>query len=259
MNGSIEVLAWDQNSVEIVGTKYASTEQVLKAMKIDISGSEDYLRIRTIAPSGYRSNHGAKYILRVPKRIEIERIASSNGRVQVDGIEGTARLRTSNGTVRALRLRGPLEVETSNGSVELTSHFGPAVVRTSNGAIRADGIRGHFEATTSNGSINATLADPEPGRPVRLESSNGSITLAMEVLRNNDIRANTSNSSITVRLPSPLQAYLKARTSNSSVTTDYDVTMKGTNSKHSVEGNIGSGGPMIDLQTSNGSIRVLKM
>jgi hypothetical protein len=259
MNGSVEVLAWDQNNVEITGTKYASTEQVLKAMKIDIAASGDYVRVRTVAPSGYRSGHGARYVIRVPRRVEIERIASSNGRIQVDGIEGSARLRTSNGTVRALRLRGALEVETSNATVEVTSHSGPAVVRTSNGAVRADGVRGHFEATTSNGSITANLADPEPGRPVRLASSNGSITLTMEALRQNDIRANTSNSSITVRLPSQLQANLKARTSNSSITTDYDVTMKGSNSKTSLEGNIGSGGPIIDLETSNGSIRVLKM
>ena len=259
MNGSVEVSAWDQNSVEVAGTKYASSEQVLRAMKVDIVASGDYVRIRTIGPSGYRSGHGARYVIRVPRRTEIERITTSNGRIQVDGIEGSARLRTSNGTVRALRLRGPLEVETSNGTVELTSHSGPAVVRTSNGAIRADGVRGHFEATTSNGSITANLTDPEAGRPVRLESSNGSITLTMDALHNNDIRAVTSNSSITLRLPTQVQAYLKAKTSNSSITTEYDVATKGSNSKNSIEGNIGSGGPMIDLSTSNGSIRVLKM
>jgi DUF4097 and DUF4098 domain-containing protein YvlB len=149
-------------------------------------------------------------------------------------------------------------VETSNGGVELNAHNGPAVVYTSNGQIRADEVRGAFEARTSNGSINATLKDPEPGKPVKLESSNGSITIALETLRG-DVRATTSNSSITLKVPPSINAQLKARTSNSSIHTDFDVNVRGTISKNSIDGTIGSGGPVIDLTTSNGSIRVQRL
>ncbi len=259
-NGSIEIIGWERDVAEITGTKYASTEQVLKAMKIDIGGTADTLRIRTVGPSGHRGNHGAKYVLRVPFRTELERIGSSNGSIRVEGIEGTSKLRTSNGSVRVMRVKGVLDAETSNGSVDLNDHAGAATIRTSNGAVRADGVRGYFEATTSNGSITARLSDPEAGRPVKLDSSNGSITLTMDAIRNNDIRATTSNSSITLRLPSSLAANLRAQTSHSSVTTDFDVNVKaGRLSKDHVEGVIGSGGPLIDLSTSNGSIRVLRM
>lgn len=259
LNGSVEILGWDKDVVEITGVKYASTEQVLKAMKIDVVAPGDFVRIRTVSPSGHRGNHGARYFLRVPRRIEIERIASSNGRITVEGVEGSARLRTSNGSVKTNRLTGALEVETSNGGVELFAHNGPATVRTSNGGIRAEDIRGYFEATTSNGSITAHLSDPEPGRPVKLDSSNGSITLTMEAIRNNDIRVSTSNSSITLRLPPQLQAQLKAHTSNSSIHTDFDVTSRGTMSKNHIEGTIGAGGPVIDVSTSNGTIRIQKL
>jgi len=34
--------------------------------------------------------------------------------------------------------------------------------------------------------------------------------------------------------------------------------LRGEISKHNIEGSIGSGGPLIDLSTSNGSIRILK-
>jgi hypothetical protein len=258
LNGSVEILGWDRSTVEITGTKYASTEQVLQAMRIDVVAPGDFVRIRTVSPSGHRGNHGARYVLRVPRRVELERITTSNGRITVDDIEGVARLRTSNGAVKTNRLTGALEIETSNGSVDLVEHSGPATVRTSNGAVRAEGVRGHFDATTSNGSINARLTDPEPGRAVKLDSSNGTITLTMEALRNNDIFATTSNSSITLRLPPQAQAQLKARTSNSSINTDFDVTTR-TISKHSLEGTIGAGGPMIDVSTSNGSIRIQKL
>lgn len=259
MNGSVEIYGWDENKVEITGTKYARSEQVLQALKIDIVATSDSVRIRTVPPSGHRGGMGARYVIRVPRKIEIDRVASSNGRVHLEGVDATARLRTSNGSVRILRVKGAVEVDTSNGSVELTEHVGSAVLHTSNGAIRADGVRGQFEASTSNGSITANISDPEPSRPVKLDTSNGSINLTMAAIRGNDIHATTSNSSITVKLPANIGAQLKARTSNSSVSTEFDTAVKGTISKNLIEGVIGSGGPIIDLTSSNGAIRVLRM
>jgi len=259
LNGTVEVTGWDQNKVEITGSKYASSEGLLSAIKIDVVSTPDAVRIRTIPPSGHRGGMGARYTLHVPRQTEIERIVSSNGKIQIDDVESAARLKTSNGSVRVNRTKGNLEVETSNASVELNGHSGSAVVHTSNGSVRAEQVKGYFEATTSNASINARVTDPEPGRPIKLESSNGSITVAFDSLRNNDIRATTSNSSITLRLPSATGAQLRAKTSNSSITTEFDVNMRGALSKNSMEGTIGSGGPNIELATSNGSIRIQKI
>jgi DUF4097 and DUF4098 domain-containing protein YvlB len=257
----VEILGWGQDTIDISGTKYASTEPVIKALKIDIVASPEGIRIRTIPPTGHRANWGAKFVIRVPRRVELERIASSNGSVRVEDVEGSARLRTSNGAVRISRVNGPVEVETSNGGVEVAEHNGSLIARTSNGAIRADNVRGLFEATTSNGSINARLADPQPGKPIKLGSSNGSVTLAMDTLKDNDVRITTSNSSITLKLPASAKGLLKANTSNSHVTTDFDITIRsGQLSKAHVEGAINGGaGPTFDLSTSNGGIRVLKL
>jgi DUF4097 and DUF4098 domain-containing protein YvlB len=260
-NGSIEILGWDQNTIDISGTKYASTEAVIKALKIDIVSSPDSVRIRTVPPTGHRGNWGAKYVIRLPRKVELERIASSNGGIRIEDLDGSARLRTSNGNIRITRLNGPVEVETSNGGVEVMEHNGSLVAKTSNGGIRADNVRGLFEATTSNGSINARLADPQPGKPVKLDSSNGSVTLTMDAVRENDVRITTSNSSITLKLPASARGLLKANTSNSNVTTDFDVNIRsGQLSKSHVEGQLNGGtGPTFDLSTSNGTIRILKL
>jgi Putative adhesin len=258
-NGSIEIIGWEKSTVEITGSKYASTEPAMKAMKIDIISEPDSLRIRTVVPSGHRGNYGARYVLRVPHQVELDRIVSSNGTIRLDSLEGSARVRTSNGTVRVLKLKGAAEIETSNGAVEVTDHSGPVIARTSNGAIRADGVKGQFEATTSNGSISARLADPEPGKAVKLSSSNGSINLTMDTVRQNDIRASTSNSSITVKLPASAKGQVKAHTSNSSVETDFEIAVQGKISKSHIEGVMNGGGPIIDLTTSNGSIKLLKL
>jgi hypothetical protein len=75
-----------------------------------------------------------------------------------------------------------------------------------------------------------------------------------------EVHADTSNSSITVRLPSSAGATVRAHTTNSSIDTDFDVSVHGGMiSKHRLEGTIGSGGPLLDLGTSNGSIKILRL
>jgi DUF4097 and DUF4098 domain-containing protein YvlB len=257
-NGSVEITGWDQDSVDISGTKYAPNQDLLDALKVDVVSASDSIRIRSVRPNERRGNMGVKYVISVPRKTLLERVISSNGSVRVQQLEGNVRVKTSNGSVRIASLKGDLDVNTSNGSVELNEFSGGAVLHTTNGSINAQGVRGFFDATTSNGSIDAHIARPSGGRPVRASSTNGKITLALDELTT-DIQASTSNSGITVKLPGAVNARLKAHTSNSNVHTDFDVAVKGTISKNNMDGTIGSGGPVVDLSTSNGAIRIQKM
>jgi hypothetical protein len=72
------------------------------------------------------------------------------------------------------------------------------------------------------------------------------------------VRAHTSNSSITLHLPGEVNASLSAGTSNSSIVSDFEMRTRGEISKHHIAGSIGNGGPLIDLSTSNGQIRILR-
>lgn len=256
LNGSIEISTWEKNSVEINGTKYARSEQGLKDVKIDVVPTANSVQVRTVVSFGTR-NAGARYSIRVPHRIQLDRVVSSNGSIRIEDVEGLASLRSSNGSIRAWRVTGQLQAQTSNGSVEASGQTGPANLHTSNGSIRVEMNKGALEATTSNGSITARLTQPDTDQPVRLESSNGHIDLSLDAVR--DVRASTSNSSIVVRMPGAAAARVRARTSNSPITTDFDVLTRGMISKHTLEGTLGAGGPLIDLSTSNGSIKLLKL
>ena len=258
-NGSIEISGWDQPKVDISGTKYAPSPEMLEALKVEVDRSSDSLNIRAIRPSSTRGNMGVKFVIKVPRLAKLERIVSSNGSVRLFDADGSARIKTSNGTVRAQNLKGTLDVQTSNGSIEVLQIAGPVTLRTSNGRVRAEDVRGAIEATTSNGSINVKLTETEPGRTIRLETSNGGVDLTLPRNVRNDVRVVTSNSGITVHAPADLNARLSARTSNASITSDLDVSRQGEKVKGRLEGTIGSGGSLLDLHTSNGSIRLLKM
>lgn len=215
-NGGIDISGWDQNTVEISGTKYASSPDRLKDLRVEISHTQDLVAIRTIPPVEHWGNSGVRYSIRVPRRTELARIASSNGGLHVDSIDAAARLHTSNGGIRGNGITGSLDIETSNGRIELTDLSGPVTARTSNGAV----------------------------------------DLTLDAVR--EVRASTSNGAITLRFPATLAASLRAHTTNGAIHSDFDVTTHGLISKHSLEGAIGAGGPLLDLSTSNGSIRLLR-
>jgi DUF4097 and DUF4098 domain-containing protein YvlB len=255
-NGSVEITGWDRSNVDITGTKYASSEDLLEQVKIEAVPQGDEIRIRAIRPTGRFGNCGATFSIRLPRNVTLERIESSNGGIRVEQVEGRARLRTSNGSIRTFGLKGDLEATTSNASIELEKHDGSATLRTSNGRIRANGVKGYLDATTSNASIDGQVSAPERGRPLRLLTSNGSINFEMSGLKDNDIRCETSNASINLHLPAQVNTEVRASTSNGNITSDFEMRTRPVG-KHRLEGTIGSGGTgLIELRTSNGNVRL---
>lgn len=256
-NGSVEIVGSDGAGVEVSGTKYARDEDRMRGIRIDVDESGGTLRVRAIRPVENNCNCGVKFSLRVPRQVKLEEIVTSNGSMRVEGIEGPVRLKTSNGSIKVFRVSGDVNAKTSNASVDLIDTKGAAVLVTTNGRIKADGVRGSFDAQTSNASVDATIAELEPGRPVRVSSSNGSLNLQFDKWNSNSLRATTSNASINLRMPPGVNAELRASTSNGNVTSDYELAAS-QSSKTRLSGRLGSGGPLLDLSTTNGNVRIVR-
>ncbi len=239
-NGSVDIAGWDREEVEITGVKYARTEALRDAVKIDIQHSESAVSIRTVAPSDFHNGAGARYIIRVPRRVTLDRVTSSNGKLHASDIDGPVHLRTSNGAVEITQVNGDANAQTSNGSVEANGVKGSAHLHTTNGHVKAEGITGAIDASSSNGSLTLTLSD----------------TLK------NDVVAKTSNASITVRFPSHAAARVRASTSNGKISSEFDDLRGDHEDRHHMEGLVNGGSnssPLVDLSTSNGSIRFEKL
>jgi hypothetical protein len=254
-NGAIEIEGAAGNQVEISGAKYASSEDARNAIKIDIHHTDDSVEIRAIKPSGRQGNMGAKFTLRVPRTAEVDRVTTSNGSIQVRDVARAAHLKSSNGSIKVTNVSGSVDAHTSNAAINIESLDGAATLKTSNGHIHVERIAGSLEAETSNSGIVAQM-DSTPSTPIKLNTSNGPIELTMSKPPQSDIRAETRNGSITLHLPSGTNGKVTADTSNSTVSCDFDVN--GDNSKGHLHGAIGSGGHNIELNTSNGHIRIAK-
>lgn len=235
-NGSVEVRSWDQNKVDISGTKYANSTALRDAIKIEASATPGLVSVRAVRPPEHHGSMGVKFVVRVPRDITLDRVTSSNGGVKVESVNGAVHAHTSNGGVQLTQVHGDMDVTTSNGGIELNDATGNMVLRTSNGHIQAEHVSG----------------------PVSADSSNGSITIAFNVPPKNDVHASTSNSSIEVSMPDASAVRVRANTSNGSISSDWDLSAQGEKTKNHLEGSIHGGGALLDLETSNGSIKLVK-
>jgi hypothetical protein len=258
-NGAVELSGWDQDTVDVSGSKYGPSQEAAEALEVAVSNTPDSIDIRVVRPSDFRGNRGARFSIRMPRKALLDRITTSNGSIQVLDGAGPARFRTSNGAVRIQSFDGSLDARTSNGAIEVINVAGEVTARTSNGRIRAENLKGRLEASTSNGSITATLAPAQMDRSLRLETSNGGVDVTLPPDFANGVRAGSSNGPITLHMPYQVNARVIARTSNSSITSDFEVKIQGDVGKNNMDGTIGNGGPLFDLSTSNAPIRLLKM
>lgn len=122
---------------------------------------------------------------------------------------------------------------TVNGDVEIRDLDADVDARTVNGGVEVS-TRGMAEASTVNGSIRATMGRA-PDRPVKFRTVNGAIELD---------------------LPDDAAVDVDAEWVNGGLETDLPVALTGRISRRHLRGRIGDGGPLMELSTVNGSIRI---
>jgi hypothetical protein len=128
-------------------------------------------------------------------------------------------------------------------------HF---VGRTVNGGISAEGIRGRAEAHTVNGEIEVEAAGLTTA-----ETVNGSINASVgEAGWKDPLKLKTVNGAIKVSLPGETAADVEAATVNGDIETDFPLTVKGKFGRRRIQGSIGGGGPLLELESVNGGIKL---
>jgi DUF4097 and DUF4098 domain-containing protein YvlB len=123
-----------------------------------------------------------------------------------------------------------VELETSNGSVELEGVEGSGSLETSNGKIALENAKGDFRLRSSNGKLEMQDVTGE----VDADTSNGSISYNGEITAGGDNRLISSNGSIDVVLQGTPSVSLDASTSNGNIDCDLEISATTTGDKHLV-------------------------
>lgn len=121
---------------------------------------------------------------------------------------------------------------------------------TVNGDVDIRGLASRVDATTVNGSIEI-----ETRGSARATTVNGGITARMGRI-DSSVEFTTVNGSVDLTLPGSTHADVEMSTVNGSIETDFPITVRGRWGPRSARGEIGDGGPMLEVTTVNGSIRL---
>jgi DUF4097 and DUF4098 domain-containing protein YvlB len=162
VNGTVTIVAWDQENVRIGAEKAANNEKALESIEVEIDGEGDWVEVKTRLPrsrSFFGSGGKVDYFVQIPARATIQ-VETVNGKLEVEGIQGQVRASTVNGSVHIFDVSGEVESSTVNGSIEATYIEVDAKGRhrfsTTNGSVTLrlpTDASGEFEARTVNGSI----------------------------------------------------------------------------------------------------------
>ncbi len=127
-------------------------------------------------------------------------------------------------------------IELVNGSIDIDGVEGNVKASSINGRVTARGLMGEAKLSTINGPLEATFTQLVESQPISLGSVNGNVTLI---------------------IPSNANAAIRAGTVHGGISSDFSIPVKhGEYVGHSMDGQIGTGGPRIKLGNVNGSIRI---
>jgi DUF4097 and DUF4098 domain-containing protein YvlB len=210
------------------------------------------------------------------------RIVNTNGRIDVEGVDGpTVEIRAeriargaSEAAARELLPRIVIKDDSTPARVSLETERMSGImigagfevryhvrapknavinVTNTNGQVAVNGLTGTIVAHTTNGGVKGTnLAGGVDAR-----STNGGVSIEMASIGPERISLETTNGGVTLMLPEKAKATVSASCTNGGITVgaldNFEVTEK---SRRHLEGRLNGGGTAIDLQTTNGGIRV---
>ncbi len=218
LNGSVSIETWNRDEVDIRAEKSVrGRRDNLDKIKIEIESGSNRILVNTVFPK-IRSFRGkVRYEIRVPEGLQLEKIRSVNGNIDIHGPVTDVR------------------ATTTNGNITISEASGQLVFSTTNGKVNAKDIHGEISARSTNGSIN--LEVDSISDEVMARTTNGGISLTID----------SKN----------IDADIEARTTNGRINIDFPVTIQGGQiSKRRLDGRIGDGGPLISLKTTNGSVKI---
>ena len=213
------------------------------------------------------TNMDARYTVRLPKRFNVD-LRTGGGAIAVSGLNGEIKAKTSGGDLKFAQLEGPIDGKTSGGGIEMSSCTGETSINTSGGSIDVKSGRGRLDARTSGGSIavHQYVGDTDvktSGGKLSLENISGKITgrtsagsidvsLVDPVA---DINLDSSAGSIEVAVPPKAGFDVDAKTSMGKIRTEIPMlAMKSDDDR--LQGTLNGGGKALVLRASVGSITI---
>ena len=210
------------------------------------------------------------------------RSETSSGEQTIEGIQGPLDASSGSGNLQISHINGDTHVSSGSGDVSLRDIRGSVHVKAGTGTIRAATIN-RAKPSSSKKKFALTLTD-NPGQTVAvlladslnagmeiitgsgdvevddlagsLEVTTGSGAIRVSGNPTADWHLDTGSGMVRMQVPESANFALAAHTSSGSIETADTIAIRGDRSPHDLRGQVGKGGPTVELKTGSGNIEI---
>lgn len=243
--GDIIIRAWDRNEVRIVA-EHSDRERV------DVSTTQSVLRVRTRGSSGIARS--VDVTVTVPKWMPVA-VEGNYGDVTVEGTQADVSVQTVRGDVNVHGGGGIISLRSVEGDVVLEAAKARVTVNGINRGVRVADVEGEITAETVNGDIDLVRVR---SAAVDAASINGSVLYDGTVVDGGRYRLSTHNGAINMAIAETANATIDVRTYGGGFRTNLAAKPTETRAGRRYELTLGKGSAQVDLESFQGSVRVLK-
>ncbi len=127
-----------------------------------------------------------------------------------------------------------LDLKAHNGGISISDVRGRLAFLTENGGVSLKRLAGDVRGSTTNGGVQIELTGKTWDGP--------------------QLEATTTNGGVSVALPEGFSAHVRAETVNGGMQSAFPVVLSGKLSPRELDFNLGGGGPLIHVSTTNGGV-----
>jgi hypothetical protein len=276
--GDIEVLPGDGNRItlDVKKTIRAANQSEADRLSsgsvysISNAGPDEGMKYRIAASSNRRFK--TSLTIHVPSH-SIVTIENRNGSVSVRGLTGNQEITNRFGDVDLHGITGMAKIQNQNGSVHVDDVSDSVTIANSFGPINVANVRGELKISGRNNEIdidhvekdvdvesafqNVDIRDPMGGVNVRSRNGEISVRLLHKPTRNISVSSEYGNVAIDVPSGSVFSADVSIR--NGSIDSDFsELQSTSHNADHTLNGQVGNGGPNIRVDSRFGQVRLTK-
>jgi hypothetical protein len=185
------------------------------------------------------------------RNVEAElKVASHSGEVVIYDARGNVTVDNESGGLRLSRIVGSVVTETTSGRTEIANVTGDVRSTTHSASIRIENVTGSVVARNRSGSVDTLALHGS----VHAETTSGAIRISQAEPA--AIRAVTGTGAIKVELASGAGYLLDAQSNSGRVSGRATKAFSLTSNAHSLKGQVGAGGPLVDLDTDSSKIQI---
>jgi DUF4097 and DUF4098 domain-containing protein YvlB len=246
--GSATIRTWDRSAMRVVAV-YNRPAQLHVRQRGGAVHVEAERPNSLTGPAGLR----VRYEITVPRNFGVG-IEGMSADVDIEGVEGNIVVENVEGAIRVAGVTGNVRTTSVSGAVTIDNVRGDVSVQTVNQGARLTGVRGALDIEAVNGGIRMERIE---SRSVQASTLNGAVDYSGSIHDGGRYYLGTHNGRITLAVPENTNATLAITTRVGQVDTAFPVRV-GSARDGSVTVTLGSGSARVELESYNGSVRLVR-